>query len=234
MLLAIGYLVGVSVQRHFLELDRGDLHGKMELVRHVLSKVHSPSDIAALPDRMDDALTGHDNLSVSIIAPDGRTLFATADAAFPADMIKGASAVTPVDDLELVSWEHGGQAYHGFATRIPTDAPGLPHVVVAVALSFATHHMFMAGFYEILWLAIAAGILSIGLLGWIAARRGLAPIRDMTDVAQSITASRLHDRLPMAALPTGTGRSGRGVQRHAVPPGRFVSPPVGVFVGSRP
>ena len=59
----------------------------------------------------------------------------------------------------------------------------------------------MAAFYEILWLAIAAGILSTGLFGWVAARRGLAPIREMTNVAQSITASRLHDRLPKAALP---------------------------------
>jgi two-component system heavy metal sensor histidine kinase CusS len=201
VLLAIGYLVGVSVQRHFLELDRGDLHGKMQLVEHILSKVHSEADIAALPGRMDDALTGHDNLSVSIIAPDGDTLFATADAAFPERLLQGASVGTPVDRLELMSWDHGGRAYHGFAARVPTDAPGLPEVTVAVALDFAMHHMFMAGFYEILWLAIAAGILSIGLLGWIAARRGLAPIREMTRVAQSITASRLHDRLPTASLP---------------------------------
>jgi two-component system heavy metal sensor histidine kinase CusS len=201
VLLAIGYLVGVSVQRHFVELDRSDLQGKMALVRHVLSKVHSPSDLAALPDRMDDALTGHDNLSVSIITPDGKTLYATAGAAFPESLIKGATAETPVANLELVSWGHGEHGLRGFATRVPTDLPGLPQVVVAVALNFVAHHTFMAGFYEILWLAIAAGIISIGVLGWIAARRGLAPIREMTGVAQSMTASRLHDRLPMGALP---------------------------------
>lgn len=102
---------------------------------------------------------------------------------------------------ELVSWEHDGQIYHGFATSVPTNAAALPRAVVAVALSFAAHREFMAEFYEILWLAIAAGILSTGLLGWIAAGRGLAPVREMTQVAQSITASRLHDRLPTAALP---------------------------------
>jgi two-component system, OmpR family, heavy metal sensor histidine kinase CusS len=202
VLLAMGYLVGMSVQRHFLELDRGDLHGKMELIRHVLSKVHSQADIAALPARMDDALTGHDNLFVSITAPDGTTVFSTDGAAFPEGLIKGASAATPVQSLELTSWEHGGHAFHGFATRVPTDVPGLPVVVVAVALNFMVHHAFMAGFYEILWLAVAAGIVSIGLLGWIAARRGLAPIRDMTRVAQSVTASRLHDRLLTGALPS--------------------------------
>ena len=202
VLLAIGYLVGVSVQRHFLELDRGDLQGKVELVRHVLSKVHSQSDIAALPDRMDDALTGHENLSVSITALDGRALFASADASFPESLINGATAETPVANLELVSWGQGEHGLRGFATRVPTDVPGMPQVVVAVSLNFVAHHTFMSGFYEILWFAIAAGILSIGLLGWIAARRGLAPIRDMTQVAQSITASRLHDRLPTDSLPS--------------------------------
>lgn len=201
VLLAIGYLVGVSVERHFLELDRADLHGKMELVRHVLSKVHTPSDIEALPERMGDALTGHDSLSVSITGPGGNTLFATAGAAFPEQIIKDAPDVGLSGKPALVSWGHEGHVYYGFASKVPTNAPELPHAVVAVALNFAAHHAFMAAFYEIHWLAIAAGILSTGLLGWVAARRGLAPIREMTHVAQSITASRLHDRLPTAALP---------------------------------
>ncbi len=201
VLLAIGYVVGVFVERHFLELDHTELHGKMELVRHFLAKVHSPPDVEALPERMGDALTGHDSLSVSITRPGGKTLFATAGAAFPEQLIKGAPDVELSGKLELVSWEHAGQAYHGFASRVPTDAPDLPRAIVAVALNFAPHHAFMAAFYEVLWFAIAAGILSTGLLGWIAARRGLAPIREMTRIAQSITASRLHDRLPMAALP---------------------------------
>jgi len=201
VLLAIGYVVGMAVETHFLDLDRAELQGKLVLVRHVLSKVHAPADVAALPERMSDALTGHASLSVSIIGPGGQTLFATAGADFPQALITSAAAADPTATLELASWGHEGHAFHGFATRLPTDAPGLPQVIVAVALSFATHHVFMAAFYEILWLAIAAGILSTGLLGWIAARRGLAPVREMTHVAQSITASRLHDRLPTAALP---------------------------------
>jgi two-component system heavy metal sensor histidine kinase CusS len=41
-----------------------------------------------------------------------------------------------------------------------------------------------------------------GVFGWIAARRGLAPVRSMANVAQTITASRLDDRLDVASLPT--------------------------------
>jgi len=201
VLLAIGYVVGVFVEMHFLELDRTELRGKMQLVRHVLEKLHSPADIDALPERMSDAFTGHESLSVSITGPDGKTLFATKDAAFPEQLIKDAPAGELSEKPELVSWKDRGQTYHGFATKVPTDAPGLPYVVVAVALDFAAHHAFMGAFYEILWLAIFAGILSTGLFGWVAAKRGLAPVREMTNVAQSITASRLHDRLPTADLP---------------------------------
>lgn len=201
VLLAIGYVVGVFVERHFLDLDHTELHGKVELVRHLLGKVRSPADIDALPERMSDAFTGHESLLVSITAPGGRTLFATRGAAFPERLIDDTSPGVPSGMSELVSWEHDGQIYHGFATSVPTNAAALPRAVVAVALSFAAHREFMAEFYEILWLAIAAGILSTGLLGWIAAGRGLAPVREMTQVAQSITASRLHDRLPTAALP---------------------------------
>jgi two-component system heavy metal sensor histidine kinase CusS len=201
VLLAIGYVVGIFVERHFLQLDHTELHGKMELVRHLLGKVRSSADIEALPERMSDAFTGHQSLSVSVTGPDGKSLFATTGAAFPEQLIKGARADVPAGNFDLASWEHGGQVYHGFATSVPTNAPELPRAVVAVALDFAAHREFMAEFYEILWLAIAAGIFSTGLLGWIAAKRGLDPIREMTNVAQSVTASRLHDRLPADSLP---------------------------------
>jgi two-component system heavy metal sensor histidine kinase CusS len=72
---------------------------------------------------------------------------------------------------------------------------------VAVALDTAAHQHFMIGFYRTLWLAIAVGIVTIALLGWVAARRGLAPVREMAKVAQRVTASRLDDRLPAATLP---------------------------------
>lgn len=201
VLLAIGFLVGHSVESHFVELDRMVLRGKLELVRHVLAKVHSPADIEALPGRMDDALTGHESLSVSIARPDGKTLFITAGAAFPEQLLKGRPAGEFLESPELVSWEHAGHVFRGVSTDAPTEASELPFAIVAIAVTTDEHHRFMAAFYKSLWLAIGAGILSTGLLGWVAAKRGLAPVREMTDVAQNITASRLDDRLPITALP---------------------------------
>jgi two-component system heavy metal sensor histidine kinase CusS len=201
VLLAMGYLVGRSVENHFVELDRMELHGKLELVRHVLSKVRSPADIASLPERMDDALTGHDNLSVRISTPEDRTLFVTARAVFPELLRKVAPAGQSHESLPLVSWEDGGHVHRGFVTTATTVVAGLPYAVIAVAVTTDEHHKFMGDFYRSLWLGIAVGILSTVLLGWLAARRGLVPVREMAIVAQNITASRLNDRLPMATLP---------------------------------
>jgi two-component system heavy metal sensor histidine kinase CusS len=85
--------------------------------------------------------------------------------------------------------------------RAPTRIPGLPQAIVGVAINIDHHRMFLATFYRNLWLAIAGATVLAGVLGWGAARRGLAPVRDMAAVARNITASRLHDRVPTATLP---------------------------------
>ena len=53
VLVVLGYLVGMSVQAHFVEIDRDELLGKVELVRHTLAKVRTAADFAAMPGRMD-------------------------------------------------------------------------------------------------------------------------------------------------------------------------------------
>ena len=201
VLLAIGFLVGNAVERHFLELDRNELLGKVELVRHVLAKVRSHDDIEALPDRMDDALTGHENLYVSISRPGGATLFVSPNVTFPESVLKDGGSDPASGPPELVSWEQGEHVYRGFVTDAATESAELPKAVVAVALTADEHHRFMGVFYETLWFAIGCGILSTAMLGWLAASRGLHPVREMAAVAQTITASRLDDRLPSAAMP---------------------------------
>jgi two-component system heavy metal sensor histidine kinase CusS len=80
--------------------------------------------------------------------------------------------------------------------------PAMPRANVAVGTDIGHHREFMASFLKTLWVAIAAGIVLTGLLGWIAARRGLAPVREMARVSHGISATRLSDRLPLDTLPT--------------------------------
>ena len=59
VLLVLGLLIGNSVEHHFEVQDMEVLTGKLELTRHALEKVHSQSDLDALPQQLDDSLVGH-------------------------------------------------------------------------------------------------------------------------------------------------------------------------------
>src|SRR5512139_1786322 len=108
VLLAVGYQVGSAVEKHFVELDRMELRGKMELVRHVLAKTRTPTDVDALPERMDDALTGHEGLAVSLSTPDGRTLFKTSGMTFPPALLEATTSDEPNTMPDLIPWEERG------------------------------------------------------------------------------------------------------------------------------
>lgn len=201
VLLVVGTLIGGLVERHFEEQDLTELNGKLELVRHAFAKARSESDLAAVPQNLSDALIGHPALSVAVIGPDHRLLFTSPDAIFAADLLESEPLKDTSKRANLITWEKDGQAYRGFTAKAVTGVAGYPPATVALAINIEHHRMFMAAFQNNLWLAITAGIVLTALLGWIAARRGLAPVRKMANVAKGVSASHLGDRLPQEAVP---------------------------------
>jgi len=201
VLVVLGYLVGMAVQAHFMEIDREELLGKVALVRHTLAKVSTAAEFAAMPGRVDDALVGHSHLGVRLSAPDGTLLYASAEVSFPAEdfplrLTEGLPA-----SPSIATWRHGEHSYRGTMASVPTGYRGMPQVNVAVAVSIDHHIAFFDAFTRNLWISIAIGAMFTAALGWVAARRGLTPVREMAAVARSISASRLHDRLRVEALP---------------------------------
>jgi len=201
VLLLLGWLVAQSVQGHFVEQDRMELLGKVELAQNILAKARAPGDLATLAGRLDDALTGHHHLSMRLAGPDGRVLYESPGHAFPAGTFPLPVDRAPAAPAEIATWRDGAQSFRGTVARIPAGADGLAYVTVAVALDIEHHVDYLRAFNRSLWISIAACALLIGFLGWAAARRGLAPVRDMASVAQRISASRLDDRLAVETLP---------------------------------
>lgn len=201
VLLVIGYWVGAAVEMHFEEQDLHEFEGKLALVRHTLSRAHSPDDLDAAARRIEDALVGHHGLSVSVVWPGKRTLFATPDAALLAPLLENTSGSVVSGSSKPLVWSQGGQTYRGMIAAATMDMPGSPPATVAIALDIGHHLEFLAAFRKSLWLAVVVCVLLTALLGWIAARRGLAPVLDMARVAHGISASRLENRLPLDAVP---------------------------------
>ncbi len=202
VLLVVGYLIGTLVEKHFEEIDLNDLNGKLELVRHTLLKARAPGDMEIVPQRLSDALVGHHGLTVAVVGSDHKMLFTSSDAIFPSSLLESPVREDSYGRARLLTWEKDGQAYRGIAASAVTGVPGQPPATVVVALNIEHHRMFMQAFQKSLWLAIAASIALTVLLGWIGARRGLAPVRELADVAQGISANRLGNRLPPESVPT--------------------------------
>lgn len=201
VLVALGYLVSRSVQMHFLEIDRDELLGKVALVRHTLAKIETVDEFAAMPGRMDDALIGHPHLGVRLSSPDGALLYASPNVSFPDADFPLRLAEDQQSPPSIATWRHGDHYFRGTMASVPTAFAGMPNANVAVAVSINHHIAFLDTFKHSLWLTIALSALLTGVLGWIAARRGLRPISDLTAVARNISASRLHDRLQVDTLP---------------------------------
>lgn len=194
VLLALGWLIGRAVERHFAEQDLDQLNGKIQLTRHLLQQVRPGIDPAALEPLFHDALVGHHDLAVKVIDAKGRVLFATPDPGFPATLLQAA------DDIPRV-WQAGGHPWRGVATRLPVARSDLSPAVVAVALDISHHEHFLRDFRHTLWWFVAGAAALTGFLGWLAVWRGLAPLKSLREEAASITANRLDRRLDEQAFP---------------------------------
>ena len=199
VLLVLGLLIGNLVERHFDEQGMEVLQGKMELTRHALEKIRLASDLQALPQQLDDSLVGHHGLAVAVVAASGQTLFLTHGGEFPQALLANTSD-TP--NAPPIIWKaKDGVPLRGISQTVRTGIEDAQPVVVAVATDISHHEHFMRSFRSTLWSVVVLAALITGLLGWMAVRRGLAPLHAIKREAAAITADRLHSRLPTEAIP---------------------------------
>ena len=199
VLLVLGLLIGNSVEHHFEVQDMEVLTGKLELTRHALEKVHSQVDLDALPQQLDDSLVGHHGLAVIVVAPSGQTLFVTSGAEFPQVLLARSPDMTNSGPIIWKSTDH--IPLRGISAMVKTGIEGAKPAVVAVATDISKHEHFMSWFRFTLWSVVILAALMTGFLGWVAVRRGLAPLHAIKLEAAAITADRLHSRLATESIP---------------------------------
>lgn len=203
VLLATGVFLARAVEAHFIEGDRHELDGKLELIRHLVARVDGPAALDHLPGQLDDALVGHHGLAVAVVDARGHIWFATSGADFPRRLLRAGDCASDagLDCLEggLRQWRQGGHDYRG-RVALMRAGDGALHTV-AVALDIGHHQRFMDEFHFALGLAMTLATLATAGLGWAATRRGLAPLRQITELAAGLSADHLGRRLPESGLP---------------------------------
>lgn len=195
LLLGMAGLTAVAVDRHFEVLDRDTLHDKIELIQDSVARSDSASDLSR---RLDDALQNHPGLFVRVDDAAGSVLYASAQFSFPSELVRahGINA-----GPAFFTWLQGEREFRALSAAAPAHAGLRQDMRIWVALDTLHHAHFISALRAALWLyaGLAAGL--SGMLGWWAARTGLAPLRAMKARAQAVTAHKLDQRMPAEAVP---------------------------------
>ncbi|TDR45638.1 two-component system heavy metal sensor histidine kinase CusS [Tahibacter aquaticus] len=198
--ITVALLIHASVEHHFESQDRKAWEGKLELVGHILETWRTPANDELIFRTLADAMVGHHSLLVRVEDPAGTFRFASGHAEIPV----GPGAWRPARDANVpfqpIAWDGANASFRGVVTWVPTGSKG--HDMLVYLASDTSHHQdFLTSFDYQLALICGIALLLMSVLAWVATRRGLLPIRDMADVAESISAQRLHQRLSDAEIP---------------------------------
>jgi two-component system, OmpR family, heavy metal sensor histidine kinase CusS len=211
VLCGLGVMVMLATQAHFVELDRAYLEDKAALVKQVIANSHSQD---ALSRHLGELLQSHSGLYVRV-EQGGQKIFAYNEVAFPPALALAAA------DPATTDWAADGVQLRGTqvvleALPFPIDearstvADRTPRLLLAVDTHHHTHFMDNLRRSLVGYLVVASMV--SGLLGWWAARRGLAPLRDMKERAQRVTAHQLgEERMPVDTVPVEMAELAQGL-----------------------
>ncbi len=195
LLLGMTGITAVAVDQHFEQLDHDTLHDKIHLVQDIIAKANSPAD---LQWRLDDALQNHPDLFVRVDHTADRVVYSSARFHFP-EAIVNATAGTTVPVFS--TWQDDSREYRALSATAPSQPALGGELRVWAAVDTLHHAHFIHSLQTALWLYAALAACLSGMLGWWAARMGLAPLRAMKARAQAVTAHKLDQRMPAEAVP---------------------------------
>lgn len=181
-------------QHHFAMLDRQILMEKLESTQSILAESVGVVSFEALQPRLRALLGAHHALTAIILANDGRVLFADPGPANIPERFRAYPGRT------VWEWQDQQQMYRGITAQVPAPGLGNPLTVMLV-LDVTSHMSFFATLQRWFWIGlIVSGLVSAGL-GWVVARSGLRPLRQVTQLATSVSAKSLKERIPLAPVP---------------------------------
>jgi two-component system heavy metal sensor histidine kinase CusS len=194
VVLALGVLVLLDVNQHFVDMDHTALQEKRLLIEGILHDANSVDDARW---RLDEALDYHGDLFVLINGSGGPLLYRSSRLGGATLDLAGVKATA---GGAFGAVELGSQTFRTLLFKA-TPAYATAPVTVLIGTGTLVHARFLEelagglGFYLFTAMALCAA------LAWLAAREGLAPLRRMQSRAAAVAASRLDERMPVDSVP---------------------------------
>ena len=187
--LLAGVLFSRASEGHFIELDQQLLDGKLIALRSALQGADNPARFADRQASLQDELNHQPDLALRVSTANGSVWF---------DSSTTLPSGLPTEP-GLHSLQSAGTAYRVYNAALEPGKPGSPQLTLMLDI---THHQhFLQRMQHLIWLTVGLSALATALLGAWAARSGLRPLRRMSEVAASVSASSLTKRLPHDQMP---------------------------------
>lgn len=184
--LIAGVLFNRASEAHFIELDQQQLDSKLVTLRSTLQGVDSREALLQRAPLLRAELDHQPDLTLRISAAGQRWL-------------DGAPNVTLPEAPGLHSLQNAGTDYRVYNAPLAPGQPGSPQL--SLILDTTHHQHFLQRMQRLIWLTVGLSALATALLGAWAARSGLRPLRRMGEVAASVSAHSLTQRLPQEQMP---------------------------------
>ncbi len=184
--LLAGVLFNQASEAHFLELDQQLLDSKLIALRAALQGVDTQQALAQRAPQLQAELSRQPDLALRITAA-GQ------------DWFDSATSISLPQSSGLHSLQHAGTDYRVYNAPLIAEQPDSPQL--SLVLDITHHQHFLQRMQHLIWLTVGLSALATALLGAWAARSGLRPLRRMGEVAASVSANSLTQRLPQQQMP---------------------------------
>lgn len=194
VLVVAGFTFDGFSQHHFKALDRQAMTEKLESIRQIMDGEAGSAAPSEVVLQLQALLGAHQEISASIITMGGKTFFATSNSV-------GHPPPSSSDQgKDMWEWTAGGHVYRGMKAQVHLANEAEP-MTAWLNLDITSHMHFVETlrWWLVIGLAISA-LISAGL-GWLVARSGLKPVAQVTQVAASMSAGSLKERIPMDSVP---------------------------------
>lgn len=194
VLTVAGLSVNILSQHHFVILDQQILLEKLESTKRILKSKSNRESLSEELPQLQALLGAHQDMAASILAGDGSVLFSDPKAANIPERYR-ASAVR-----DMWEWQDGERMYRGMTEIISIPGQADPLTALLI-LDVTTHAHFFETLQRWFWVGLLISAIASAALGWVVARRGLAPLQQITQVIASMSARSLKERIPLESVP---------------------------------
>lgn len=201
LLAGIGAYLYHFLANEMMQRDHEELTGKVELFRHQLAAVDSLSKIVTTPNEFRDVIIGHPHLRLALLDKAGNVLLSSGEWHPNLKQLKPPVAIDSVPRGMDIQIPTQNDPYHTVAAWGALGGGTGEQALIVLSQDAREAQELLADYRRAVFAAILFGGLFAAALGFLVARNGLRPLREMAKTASNISASHLERRLEEENVP---------------------------------